>query len=160
MRNGKGGGSYLNIGQLKCRFWRTKTGNIHVRNSIVFDLNPARQERLALPEFTLPAIPLRAAQQCHWHAPCAPSTRLVLEPARDLMAAKGATVALEIPLAEHVPIALDKAFATARAPRATALSVVDVTCVNIVQTLRECDPSGARERAMRRARLSSILKSG
>src|SRR5437879_2247612 len=90
--------------------------------------------------------------QADGHALRAPLAGLPLEVPRNFVAAKLAAVPVEVPLAEHIPVALDDAFPASGAPRAAAGRIVDVSCVNVVQALRECDFARAGERGGRGVR--------
>src|SRR2546429_2641978 len=63
----------------------------------------------------------------------------------------------QLPFAELVPVALDEAGVTARAPGAASLPVVHVAGVDVVQAVGERDVTGASQRRGRRARLIQHL---
>ena len=55
------------------------------------------------------------------------------------MAARSTLSIFEIPLAKLVPVTLDQQFAATRTPSAAAFAVMDVSGVNVMQTLRTGD---------------------
>ncbi len=73
-----------------------------------------------------------AAVQMNRQAPRAPIAALRFKHTGDFMTAGSATVLLEIPFAQLVPIALDEQLAATRAPCASACSVMHVSGVNVV----------------------------
>src|SRR5437762_11329821 len=91
--------------------------------------------------------------QADGHALCAPIAGLPLEVPRDFAAAEFAAVPVEVPFAEHIPVALDDALSASGAPRAATGRIVDVAGVHVAQSLRERDFARARERGGRRVRL-------
>ena len=71
--------------------------------------------------------------ELHCNAPRTPRAGLPFEPPSDGKAAKTAFPTRNIPLAELVPVALDEQRPAIGTPSAPALSVVDVSGVNIGQ---------------------------
>src|SRR5215469_7488725 len=88
-----------------------------------------------------------AGSQPHTEAACAPVTRRTGEHSGDLRAAvlAGAGVS-ELPASELIPIPFDHTYAALRAPGAAAFTVVHVTGVDEMQSIRERDATCAAER--------------
>src|SRR5205085_11489488 len=82
----------------------------------------------------------RVRCQPHTQATGSPDSRGPREHSGNLRAATlaGAGVG-QPPGAELVPVALDHAHAAVRAIRAAAVAVVHVTCIDVVQAVRDCD---------------------
>src|SRR5438876_771199 len=102
-------------------------------------------------------IPERKTQS-HRHASRAPIAALLFENAGDFVTARSATAVFKIPLTELVPIALDEQLTATGTPRATAIAIVDISSVNVMQTFRARDLSRARKRRRGRMRFIKHLE--
>src|SRR5205823_11806891 len=66
----------------------------------------------------------------------------------------------EIPFSKLIPVALDQQFAATWTPGAATLAVMDVSGVNVIQTLRTRDLASAGERCRWRVRFIEHLEVG
>ena len=82
-------------------------------SGIIHDLHPVDPER------ENGALGSLSESKPHRGSPCFPPTRTLFEPARDFTPAICAVISLQVPFAETVPVALNEAIPTARAPGAT-----------------------------------------
>src|SRR4029077_20638150 len=102
----------------------------------------------------------KVSRQFDWKTPRTPFSATLFESAGNGMAAKSTLSIFQIPLPKLIPVALDQQFAATRAPSAAAFAVMDVSGVNVVQTLRPRDLACAGKRCRRCMRFIEHLEVG
>src|SRR5205823_9144774 len=101
-----------------------------------------------------------ASPQPDRQTPRAPFACPLFKSAGNGMAARSTLSVFEIPFSKLVPVALDQQFAATWTPGAATLAVMDVSGVNVIQTLRTRDLASAGERCRWRVRFIEHLEVG